>query len=128
MNSRSAEKSSKILLSDQSFDYKNGVGNLSTSPLNSSSEVHQRFVLDNKIYYLFAITLSVFYFIDVFVGMLLIHDEYLTNSLQYALNEENYKMTSRAYDIIEVILLGIIVLDDIAKIVYTVRFMKKVII
>jgi hypothetical protein len=96
MNSRS-EKSNKILLSDQSMSEpnKNGassigaMANLSTSSLSSSTDRIHKSLLQSKLYLLIAISLCLCYFIDVFVGLLLINEEYKSSLTQFNLKETN---------------------------------------
>ena len=56
---------------------------------------------------------------DVFVGLLLIYKEYRDDG-PYGLkrNEDNYELTDRPYDIVEIILLGIIILENFVKMTF----------
>lgn len=70
----------------------------------------------------FVAVLSLFYFFDVFIGMFMLFREYERDGpYQYEQNEKNYSLTDRPYDIIELILLIIIVLEFIVKSIFTTR-------
>lgn len=76
-------------------------------------------MFENRGYIAIEIILSLFYFANVFIGMLLLYSEYEKEGpYQYHLNEEHYTLMDRSYDIIEVILLGLILLDTLFKVVF----------
>ena len=44
----------------------------------------------------------------------------------FEFNEKNYRMTDRSYDVIEVILLGLLLIEDVIKLAFTTRYTRKV--
>lgn len=72
--------------------------------------------------------MGLFYFIDVFVGMFLIQSEYSSNA-EYFFDTKlrQSKLLERPYDIIEFVLLGAFVIEDIIKLAFTTRQSKRVI-
>lgn len=82
--------SNKHLLSSQSVDIRPvSVGTPATSNLtnhhvtvthlnNSVEKSQTRSFLENKVYFIAAVIFSLFYFLDVFIGMFMIHNEFLT--------------------------------------------------
>jgi hypothetical protein len=57
----------------------------------------------------------------------MIHNEYIILGAQsYDLAEQGYRMKDRVYDIIEVALLGLMVIENVIKLAFTTRQTKKV--
>lgn len=68
------------------------------------------------------VLLGLFYFFDVFIGMFMLYREYtVEGAFQYEFNENNYTLSDRPYDIIELILLAIILSDAILKTIFSSR-------
>ena len=83
--------------------------------------------LENKLYFILAVIIGLFYFLDVFVGMFMIYHEYsMDGATIFENNERNYGMKERPYDVIEVILLGLMVIEDVVKLAFTTRYTSKV--
>lgn len=83
--------------------------------------------LENKVYFIVVVIFSLFYFLDVFIGMFMIHNEYiLLGAHSYDLAEQGYRMKDRVYDMIEVALLGLMVIENVVKLAFTTRQTRKV--
>ena len=81
----------------------------------SLSEGGSKFI-ERKVYIFLHFIISLLYFLNVFIGMFLLDAEYDDKgSLGFYMAEQNYTLKDRTYDIIEVALLGLIVLDCTLK-------------
>ena len=78
--------------------------------------------LESKAYICTIILLSLAYFFNVFIGLFLINEDTIAKDIN-KLN--SYKITDHLYDIIEVSLLGIFLLECIFKILYTNKASRK---
>jgi hypothetical protein len=68
------------------------------------------------------ITIGVLYFIDVFVGMLLVMEQFDNEgAYEFLKAEETYKLNDRPYDIIEIGLIILIVLETAAKVAFSTK-------
>jgi len=63
--------------------------------------------------------LGTLYFVDVFVGMLLQYSKYKNNYDLFVQEEQDYHLTDRPYDIIEIGLISLIVLETAFKIAFS---------
>jgi hypothetical protein len=72
----------------------------------------------NKFYvFLYVLLFGIFYLIDVFVGMLLINNEFLNQGLvKFTINVDRYELADRPYDIIEITLLGLMTFENAVKV------------
>eukprot|EP00347_Sterkiella_histriomuscorum_P012408 403368693 len=83
-------------------------------------------LFDHRGYISFIAVLSLFYFFDVFIGMLMLHREYEKDgAFQFERNERNYSLTDRPYDLIELILLIIIVIEIIGKSIFSTKSQQQ---
>ncbi len=72
--------------------------------------------MEKKAYIFLHFILSLFYFLNVFIGMFLLYSEYEDKgSLGFYISEKDYSLGDRNYDIIEIALLGVMVLDCTLK-------------
>jgi hypothetical protein len=80
---------------------------------------------ESKLYLMMTIILALAYFVDVFVGMFLLHREYLITDMKSAVNFDNdrrYKeFIQQHYNPIEIALLSFMVLENLIKLVYATK-------
>lgn len=94
----------------------------SSSSRTRQSVEEKKSLFENRGYITTIVVLGLFYFFDVFIGMFMLYREYSNEgAYQYEQNESNYKFTDRPYDIIELILLGLILIDAIVKTIFSTR-------
>jgi hypothetical protein len=82
--------------------------------------------MENKAYITFYIMLAVAYFIDVFVGLFIIDNNYKNLIPEYKYDGKISKLRSRVFDIIEIALLATIIIEIIIKIAFTTKLQKQV--
>jgi uncharacterized protein YxeA len=68
------------------------------------------------------IFLSLFYFLIVFIGLFIVHNKY-TDDRDYfiELSDDNSGIVNRSYIIIEIVVLGIIIMEIIVKLACATR-------
>ena len=94
---------------------------------NSIAEIVSQSFLESKLYFIVAVIIGLFYFLDVFVGMFMIYREYSNDGyFIFENNERNYGLEHRPYDVIEVILLGVMLIEGVVKLAFTTRYTRKV--
>ena len=99
---------------------------LIASLAEKSAESRSVKILEHKAYFIFTLMFCLFYFLNVFIGMFMINNEYTDSLTNFELRETNYTLTERTYDVIEVVLLGIMVIENVVKMAFTTRQTKKV--
>ena len=75
--------------------------------------------MQNKAFSIYIIILGIFYFVDVFVGMLLQYSTYKNDQSSFVQQEDTYHLSDRPYDIIEIGLISLIVLETAVKIAFS---------
>ena len=74
-----------------------------------------------------SILISLCYFLIVFIGLFIVHNEYSSNNLYFAnLSEGDSNKASRVLIIIEIVLLIIIIGEMVVKLACTTRQTKQV--
>ena len=76
--------------------------------------------MEHRAYTIAFISFGLFYFLDVFIGMLLLNTDYASmGPFAFDLIETNYGLIERPYDVIEVVLLAIMIVENVVKIGYS---------
>jgi hypothetical protein len=124
---RASNTGTQVIVTAQSEDQlepHNMPASLQRAP--SFEQDHHRSFLDNKVYFIISVSFGLFYFLDVFVGMFMLQREYTFNEGKYfdSRSRQNELLT-RPYDIIEIVLLAIFVIEDIIKLAFTSRLTKR---
>jgi hypothetical protein len=83
--------------------------------------------LENKLYITFYIIFAVAYFLDVFIGLFLIDNEFREGANEFYSIENNYRLRLRIFDCVEVGLLATILIEIIVKVAFTsAKYQKQV--
>ena len=82
--------------------------------------------MKSKIYFILTLILSIAYFVDVFIGMFMIQRNYTDNAGRIFYSDARYQaLMNETYIIIEIVFLGIMVVEDVSKLALCTRLSGK---